>query len=140
MYSTWMVAVSRNKSNPTARVLHSRALRILRKRNSFLFVFDVIGSRAWSEILGARELYRNVDEFCNAVNTRFSRYIVRGERACGYFITSFERIVGDGGGAYFNNACVVPEIILLAKKKLSPIELRWEVAWDIWDERSRIIT
>ena len=118
-----------------------RARKILEKNDSFLLVFDVKGSKNWNATIGLEELYRRVDEFCRKVTKIYKKNIVRGERTGSSYFESFIRIIGDGGGGYFNSAEVITEIMALAHKELYPIEFWWNVAEDIWDEEnSRIIS
>ena len=124
------------KIDRSANSLIARAHRILKKRNSFLLVFDVKDCRNWHKTIGAKELYRRVDNFCSEVNHAFSKSIVSGERSTGLYIHDFSRLIGDGGCGYFNDAAVVGEIIGLAKEKLYPIEFWWNVAKDIWDKKN----
>ncbi len=121
--------------------LTKRAKKILEKKDSFLFVFDVKESRHWNGVIGLEELYRRVDAFCRRVTKIYKKNIVRGERTRSSYFESFIRIIGDGGGGYFNSAEVITEIMALAHKELYPIEFWWNVAEDIWDEEnSRIIS
>jgi hypothetical protein len=124
------------KIERSANSLVSRARKILKKRNSFLLVFDVKGSRNWHKTLGAEELYKRVDDFCSEINRIFSKNIVSGECSTGLYVRKFSRLVGDGGCGYFDNAAVVGEIISLSKEKLYPIEFWWNVAKDIWDKKN----
>ena len=120
------------KLERSANLLVARAKVILRKRSSFMLVFDVKNSRNYD----ARELFEKVDKFCSRVARKYRASIVRGEINTHSYIKSFRRIIGDGGGGYFNNAEVVREIMKMAQKELAPIEFWWNVAQDIWDKKN----
>lgn len=127
------------KIERSANSLVVRARKILEKRNSFLLVFDVKDSRKYYPN-GTEELLMRLDEFCSRVTRKYRANIVRGEVNTRSYFKSFCRIIGDGGGGYFNKAEVVEEIMELARKELSSVEFWWNVAEDIWDEEnSRII-
>jgi hypothetical protein len=124
------------KIDRSANSLVARAKKMLEKRDSFLLVFDVKGTRNWHETIGTRELFARVDAFCKKVNRLFGNHIVSGELNSFRNINSFDRIIGDGGGAYLNDAETVRKIMEFAKKELYPIEFWWNVAKDIWDKKN----
>lgn len=124
------------KINRSANSLVARARKILEKKNSFLLVFDVKGTRNWHKIIGTKELFTRVDAFCKKVNRLFDDHIVSGELNSFHNINSFNRIIGDGGGGYLDDAETVRKILELARKELYPIEFWWNVAKDIWDKKN----
>lgn len=113
-----------------------RARKMLEKQGSFLLVFDIKGCRNWNLTMGEKELFRRVDVFCSKVTREYSKYIVRGELNARSHIKSFRRILGDGGGGYFNDVEVIAKIMALAHKELHPIEFWWNVAQDVWDKKN----
>jgi hypothetical protein len=124
------------KINRSINSLVVRARKMLEKRDSFLLVFDVKGCRNWHKTIGARELYVRVDAFCKKVNRLFNGHIVSGELNSSTHIDSFDRIIGDGGGAYLDDVETIRQIMELARKELYPIEFWWNVAEDIWDKKN----
>jgi hypothetical protein len=128
------------KIERSADQLVNRAKKMLEKRGFFMLVFDVKGHRKLGEKIGYEEIFRRIDKFCLKVTRKYRENIIRGEINTFSYFKSFRRIICDGGGGYFNNAEIVKEIIEMAQKELAPIEMWWNVAQDIWDEKnSRII-
>ncbi len=126
--------MKQRKAKPafSKRELFSRASVLVKTYGHFLLLYDVVSSRAFAKKSGARELYHQLRKFHVAVNTQCADFIVVREIGIGKNLTRFETILGDGGGAYFSDSCVIAFILKLANQL--PFTLRWVVAKDGWDE------
>ena len=103
-------------------------------RGYFLLLYDVIASSVFMRKHGPQKLHSALDGFHRKVNRKFSHCIVFHEIGSGKTLSRFERILGDGGGAYFSTADVIGSILQFADQL--PFRLRWTVARDGWDEKN----
>ena len=115
-----------------------QARKLIGKQGFFLFLYDVIGSRKFAEKQGYEKLYKELGKFHRKINRRFKSAIVVHEIGLGNKLFKFRTILGDSGGAYFSDIVVIIPIMTMAEAL--PFKLRWAVAKDGWDKKTRKIT
>lgn len=110
----------------------SRAQEYISINGQCLLLFDMIGSRRYSDTNG---LLKRLNAMRMDLNSRFSQYFPLSNINCLIrYEKGFEIPLGDASWAAINDSSVIPEIIQYQKSNYPDIPLRWGIARDGFDE------